>query len=486
MKEKSPGLIAAFIPIIFLIGMLSYNVVFIYTDDALGGSNQVVLLLSAAVAAILAIQQGNSWEHLLAGVSRAIRSVVPSVIILLFIGSLSGTWLLSGIIPTMMYYGLDILHPSYFLVASVLICALVSLATGSSWSTIATVGIALLGIGQAMGIPAGMTAGAIISGAYFGDKISPMSDTTNLAPAMAGTDLFTHIRYMMYTTVPSLILTLIIFLFIGLSYRGNLSHEDVEVFQEAIQGKFNISPWLFLVPALIIFLIVKKFPALPALLLGTLAGGIFALIFQPHLITELGGEGSAFRQAYVAIMDAMTTDIAIVTDNETINELLSTGGMAGMMSTIWLIICAMTFGGIMEASGFLKVIASRIIRSAHSVPGLVGSTAGTCLFINVTASDQYLAIVVPGRMYADVYKERGLKPELLSRTLEDSGTVTSVLIPWNTCGATQSAVLGVSAFAFAPYCFFNIISPIMTWFIARIGFRIRRLDPTTVTTEVEE
>jgi NhaC family Na+:H+ antiporter len=480
MKEKSPSLQAALIPIAFLIVLLSYNVVFVYKDDALGGSNQMVLLLSAAVAAIVAVQQGVRWDHLVAGISKAVRSVVPSVIILLFIGSLAGTWLLSGVIPTMMYYGLDILHPSYFLVATVLICALVSLATGSSWSTIATVGIALLGIGQAMGIPVGMTAGAIISGAYFGDKISPMSDTTNLAPAMAGTDLFTHIRYMMYTTVPSLIITLIIFLFIGLSYRGSLSAEDVDLFQHAIEEKFVITPWLFLVPALIIYLIIRKFPALPALLMGTLFGGLFALIFQPHLIAEIGGSGSAFRQAYVALMDAMTTDIAIVTSNETVNELLTTGGMAGMMNTIWLIICAMAFGGVMESSGFLNVVAARIIRTAHSVPGLVGSTAGTCLFMNVTASDQYLAIVVPGRMYADVYKQRGLKPELLSRTLEDSGTVTSVLIPWNSCGATQSAVLGVSAFAFAPFCFFNIISPFMTWFMARINFRIRRLDPQEV------
>ncbi len=474
MKEKSPSLLASLIPIVFLIALLSYNVVFVFSDDALGGSNQMVLLISAMVAAIVAIQQGSKWEKLLSGVSKAIRSTVPSIIILLFIGSLSGTWLLSGIIPAMMYYGLDILHPSYFLAASVIICALVSLATGSSWSTIATVGLALLGIGQAMGISEGITAGAIISGAYFGDKMSPMSDTTNLAPAMAGTDLFTHIRYMMYTTVPSLILTLIIFFIMGFSFKGNLSSDEVELIQLAIKEKFNIHAWLFLVPIGMIILIIRKFPALPALVLGTLGGALFALFFQPQLVAELGGDLNGFKAGYVAIMDAMTVDIAFETSNATINDLLGSGGMSGMLNTIWLIICAMCFGGIMEASGFLAVIADRIIRSAKSVASLVGSTAATCMFMNVTASDQYLAIVVPGRMYADVFKKRGLKPEVLSRTLEDSGTVTSVLIPWNTCGATQSAVLGVSAFAFVPYCFFNIISPFMTWFVAFINFEIHR------------
>ncbi len=465
----------ALLPIIFLIALLSFNV-YLYGDDSLGGANQLALLLSAAFAAIMGLKSGTSWKSILKGVSNSIASTTPAIIILLLIGSLAGTWLISGIVPTMIYYGLQILNPKIFLVAAAIICAIVSLASGSSWSTIATVGIALLGIGNALDISNGLTAGAIISGAYFGDKMSPLSDTTNLAPAMAGTNLFTHIRYMMYTTIPSFVISLLIFLLIGLSMDNTQNSNDITNLLMAIESSFNISPWLFLVPVIVLLLIMKKVPALPALFVGTLLGGIFAIIFQPHLIIELSGIDSNFFQAsYVSIINAMGSKTSINTSNEMINDLLSSAGMYGMLNTIWLIICAMCLGGVMEASGALKKISQSIIQYAESTGSVIATTACTCLFFNVTASDQYLSIVVPGRMYADTFKDKGLAPENLSRTLEDSGTVTSVLVPWNTCGATQSAVLGVATMTYLPFCFFNIISPLMTILYAYLGFKIKKI-----------
>jgi len=465
----------ALLPIIFLIALLSFNV-YLYGDDSLGGANQLALLLSAAIAAVMGLKSGTSWKFILKGVSNSIASTTPAIIILLLIGSLAGTWLISGIVPTMIYYGLQILNPKIFLVAAAIICAIVSLASGSSWSTIATVGIALLGIGNALDISNGLIAGAIISGAYFGDKMSPLSDTTNLAPAMAGTDLFTHIRYMMYTTIPSFLISLLIFLFIGLSMDNTQNSDDITNMLMAIESSFNISPWLFLVPLIVLLLIMKKVPALPVLFAGTLLGGFFAIIFQPHLIEELSGIDSNFFQAsYVSVINAMGSETSINTSNEMINDLLSSGGMYGMLNTIWLIICAMCFGGVMEASGALKKISQSIIQYAENTGSVIATTACTCLFFNITASDQYLSIVVTGRMYVDTFKDKGLAPENLSRTLEDSGTVTSVLVPWNTCGATQSAVLGVATMTYLPFCFFNIISPLMTILYAYLGFKIKKI-----------
>ena len=346
---------------------------------------------------------------------------------------------------------------------------------GSSWSTIATIGVALLGIGQAIGMSEAMVAGAIISGAYFGDKMSPLSDTTNLAPAMAGTDLVTHIRYMTYTTIPSIVITLIIFLFLGFNLETQSSPDDIQIILTALQSKFVITPWLFLVPASVILLIVKKVPAIPALFVGTILGGVAAIIVQPTIITELGNSSNYFQASFVTLIDAMSREVSINTDNEMINGLLNTGGMFGMLNTVWLIICAMCFGGIMEASGFLSKISNSLMSLATNTASLVATTSGTCIFFNLTASDQYLAIVVPGKMFKDAYKEKGLAPENLSRTLEDAGTVTSVLIPWNTCGATQASILGVSTLTYLPFCFFNIISPFMTILYAVVGYKIRKL-----------
>ncbi len=474
-STRRPRLIEALIPVIFLTVLISINV-FIFGDDALGGSNQMVLILSAALAAIVAIRLGHKYETLHKGIVKAIGSAMSAILILLLIGALAGTWLLSGIVPSMIYYGLQILNPTIFLVAACIVSAIVSLATGSSWSTVATLGVALLGIGRTLGIPEGIIGGAIISGAYFGDKMSPLSDTTNLAPAMAGTDLFTHIRYMAWTTVPSISIALIIFLMIGLFRSQDGIINDIEPVLAAIDGTFKVTPWLFLVPALVITLIVRKVPALPALLAGTLAGAAFALVFQPHIIEHVSGIDDNFAvAAYVAIMQAMYTDISVTTDHAMVSSLLETGGMSGMLNTVWLIICAMIFGGIMESSGLLRRITESVIKLAHNTGSLVASTAGTCIFFNITASDQYLAIVVPGRMFADTYKERGLSPQNLSRTLEDSGTVTSVLVPWNTCGATQATVLGVPTLTFLPYAFFNLISPFMTVLFAYLNIRISRI-----------
>jgi Na+:H+ antiporter, NhaC family len=472
--KRRPKLIEALIPVIFLTSLISINV-FIFGDDSLSGSNQIVLILSATVAAIIALRLGIKWEHLHEGIVKSIGSAMSAILILLLIGSLAGTWLLSGIVPSMIYYGLQILNPTIFLLAACVVSAIVSLATGSSWSTVATIGVALLGIGRALGLPDGLIGGAIISGAYFGDKMSPLSDTTNLAPAMAGTDLFTHIRYMAWTTVPSIGITLIIFLIIGLNRSNTGGMDDIAPVLRSIDSTFNVNPWLFLVPVLVIAMIVKKVPALPALLTGTLAGGVFALIFQPQIIEQVSGiEGRFHVAAYVAIMKAMYTDISVTTDNAMVNSLLETGGMRGMLNTVWLIMCAMIFGGIMESSGLLHRITEAVIKLAHNTGSLVASTAGTCIFFNITASDQYLSIVVPGRMFADTYRERGLKPQVLSRTLEDSGTVTSVLVPWNTCGATQATVLGVPTLVFLPFCFFNIISPFMTVLFAYFNIKIAR------------
>lgn len=473
--EKKPTIAEAIIPLIFLMVFLALNVI-IYGDSATSGANQVVLLLSGAVAAIIGIKNKVSWEVILEGIVKAISSSLSAIIILLLIGALAGTWLLSGIVPAMIYYGLHILNPSIFLFAACVVCCIVSLATGSSWSTVATVGIALLGIGSALGISEGMIAGAIISGAYFGDKMSPLSDTTNLAPAMAGTDLFTHIRYMTLTTTPTLIITLVIFLVLGFSGNHTADAENVESLLNAISGAFNINGWLFIVPAVVILMIVKKISAIPALLFGTLLGALFAVIFQPQIIEQISGiTGNFLKASYVAIMNSMSGEILVATGNEIADGLLKTRGMYGMMNTIWLITCAMIFGGAMEACGFLQRITESVIQWANSTGSLIAATACTCIFFNITASDQYLAIVVPGRMYADTFRKRGLKPENLSRTLEDAGTVTSVLVPWNTCGATQTAVLGVATLTYLPYCFFNIISPLMTMFYGFAGIKIAKM-----------
>ncbi|WP_445457058.1 Na+/H+ antiporter NhaC [Flavobacterium sp. HNIBRBA15423] len=477
IKNKELNIWEALIPVIALVTMLGYNV-YVFGDSALGGSNQFILLLGAAVAAIVGFFNKISFKNMMDEVAENIKSTTGAILILLMVGALAGTWLVSGIIPSMIYYGLQILSPAIFLPATLIICSVISIATGSSWTTSATVGIALIGIGGALGFPVGMVAGAVISGAYFGDKLSPMSDTTNLAPAMAGTDLFTHIRYMTLTTIPTYVISLILFIILGLTVETT-GIADSSLLLADIQKSFNITPWLFLVPVIVIGLIIKKTEPLVALLVGILLAAIFAIIFQPEIILMLsGGESLNFTNAYKGVLNAITTDSVIPTNNETLTDLFKSGGMQKMLGTIWLILCAMVFGGIMDAIGALSRISQGLLSLAKSTLGLFASTVGSCLALNITASDQYLAIVVPGKMFAKAYADKGLAPENLSRTLEDSGTVTSVLIPWNTCGAYQSGTLGVDTLDYLPYAFFNILSPFMTLIFAAFNIKIKQLVST--------
>ncbi len=466
----------ALIPVFALVGMLAYNV-YVYGDDALSGSNQFILLLGGAVAAIVGVFNKVAFKQMIEEVAENIKSTTGALLILLMVGALAGTWLISGIIPSMIYYGLQILNPTIFLAASVIICAIISIATGSSWTTSATVGIALIGIGEALGISLGMTAGAVLSGAYFGDKMSPLSDTTNLAPAMAGSELFSHIRYMSLTTIPSILITFIVFIILGFAQDTSGSADTSQLLSD-LSSTFNINGWIFLVPLTVIILIVKKTPPLIALLAGTLLGALFAIIFQPHIVAQIAGvETLTFKSAYQGIMDAITVKTSIATENETLKELFSASGkgMSGMLGTIWLIICAMVFGGIMDAIGALARISQALLSLATTTFGLFASTVASCLALNVTASDQYLALVVPGKMFKKAYEDRGLAPENLSRTLEDSGTVTSVLVPWNTCGAYQSGVLGVPVVDYFFFAIFNWLSPFMTLLFAAFSIKIKQL-----------
>ena len=474
-KNKELSIFEALIPVVALILMLFYNVFFVFGDNALNGSNQFILLLGAAVAAIIGFLKKTSYSRMINEVSENLKSTTGALLVLLMVGALSGTWLVSGIIPTMIYYGLQILNPTFFLVATVIICAIISIATGSSWTTSATVGIALVGIGETLGISLGMTAGAVLSGAYFGDKMSPLSDTTNLAPAMAGTELFTHIKYMAITTVPTFIITLLLFFIIGLNIevRGTPNISDK---LEAINNALNISPWLMLVPLAVVVLIVKKTPPLVALLAGTLLAALTSVLAQPQILMSIAETDSYnFETAYKGVMQSITVETAVETTSADLNDLFSSGGMQGMLDTIWLIICAMVFGGVMDAIGALSRISKALLSLATSTFGLFASTVSSCLALNVTASDQYLALVIPGKMFKKAYKDKGLAPENLSRTLEDSGTVTSVLVPWNTCGAFQSSVLGVSVADYFLYAFFNWISPFMTLLIAGLSYKIKQL-----------
>ncbi len=482
--QREPTLLQASLPLLFLILFLTLNVHFFH--DTLAGSNQIALILAAAIAGVVAYTTGVRWKEMEASIIRSISSAMPAILILFLIGALAGTWMLSGVVPMLIYYGLEILNPKIFLFAAITISALVSLATGSSWSTIATIGIALMGIGRTLGIHDGLVAGAIISGAYFGDKMSPLSDTTNLAPAMAGTDLFTHIKYMTITTGPSILLAMIAFLIIGFTLHYPVNNTDVAEVMTALRETFHLSPVLLVVPVLLIYIIIRKVPAVPALLTGVLLGVIVALIFQPQAVRMVANTGGSYAKlGWIASMKAMFGPVDIPTSSPIVTKLLATRGMAGMLNTIWLILAAMVFGGMMESGQFLIRISKSILKFVRNTTSLVASTVFTCIFFNITASDQYISIVVPGRMFAKTYRRRGYKPELLSRTLEDAGTVTSVLIPWNTGGATQATVLGVPTVTYLPFAFFNLISPFMSIFIAAINFRIRRFKPGEIKEEKE-
>lgn len=472
--NKELNIYEALLPVVVLIAMLGYNI-YVFGDDAISGSNQFILLVGAAIAVIVGRMNHVSFDTMIEEVAVNIKTTSGAILILLMVGALSGTWMMSGIIPTMIYYGLQLLSPTIFLPLTLIICAIISLATGSSWSTTATVGIALIGIGESMDISVAMTAGAVISGAYFGDKLSPLSDTTNLASAMAGSELFDHIKYMLITTIPSVTIALLFFVIFSLSNNA-AQVPDMQEKLDAINSLFYISPWLFLVPIIVIVLIVKKTKPLIALFIGAILAGIVGVIVQPEIVLKISGTTEYnFQSAYKAILNALTVKTQIETSNADFNDLFVGKGMEGMLGTIWLIICAMVFGGVMDGIGALARISKSLLSLFDSAFGLFASTVGSCLAINFTASDQYLSIVVPGKMYQKAFTDKGLHPVNLSRTLEDSGTVTSVLIPWNTCGAYNSGVLGVSTFDYFIYAIFNWISPFMTLLVAALTIKIRKL-----------
>jgi NhaC family Na+:H+ antiporter len=468
----------ALIPVLVVIGLLSVNI--FLGDGVLFGdySNHYILVFGGLVAAVVGFFNKTSIGTMIQEVIGNLKSVLVPIFILMLVGALAGTWLISGIIPSMIYYGLKILSPEIFLPATVVIASVISLATGSSWTTSATVGIALIGIGDAIGMPRGMIAGAVLSGAYFGDKMSPLSDTTNLAPAMAGTDLFTHIRYMMYTTIPSIIITIIIFAILSL-FTDFSGDTDVSQLLTSLSTDFNIRPVLFLVPLVVVLLIIRKTHPLIALTVGVILAAVFAVIFQPAIVTQVAEATQLnFSSGLNGITKAIFTETSVNSDNEVLSDLLSSKGMIGMLWTILLIISAMIFGGVMDGIGALARISKALLSMAKSVFGLFASTVASALALNVTASDQYLAIVVPGKMFSKAYEDRNLAPENLSRTLEDAGTVTSVLIPWNTCGAYQSSVLGVSVAEYFVFAIFNWLSPIMTLIVAGLSIKIRYLTKT--------
>lgn len=458
----------ALLPVVLLMSLLAYNIFF--KDGAWLGdySNQFILLIGGGVALIVGLFNKVSVGVMIREVLENLKSLYKPILILMLVGALAGTWLVSGIIPAMVYYGLQVLSPEIFLPACVIIAAIISIATGSSWTTSATVGIALVGIGTALGIDPGMIAGAVISGAYFGDKMSPLSDTTNLAPAMAGTDLFTHIKYMAYTTVPTITITLVVFSILSMTIETS-GEADISNLLQTIEATFNTTGWLFLVPLLMIALIVLKINPLISLLSGVVFAAIFAVIFQPEILVRVSDSTIG------ALSQAILSDTAIETPNETLNELFSSSGLLGMLWTILLITAAMVFGGVMDGIGALASITKELLKMASSVFGLFATTVVSCFGLNVIASDQYLALVIPGKMFKKAYQDKNLAPENLSRTLEDSGTVTSVLIPWNTCGAYQSDVLGVGVGEYFMFAIFNWLSPFMTLIFAAFKIKISML-----------
>ena len=469
IDNKELNLLESLIPVVILMCLLAYNIFFVEGQEWFGAyTNQYILIMGGFVAAVVGFFNKVSFATMVAEVWENWKSVFVPIMILFLVGALAGTWLVSGIIPAMVYYGLQVLSPEIFLPASVVIAAIISIATGSSWTTSATVGIALVGIGSALGIPTGMIAGAVISGAYFGDKMSPLSDTTNLAPAMAGTDLFTHIKYMSFTTVPTILVTLVVFAILSGTIDTSGS-ADISNLLASIDNTFHISLWLFLVPGIVIAMILMKTKPLIALGTGVVLAAVFAFIFQSDVLASLSDS------KFEAIINSVLIETNIETDNDKLSELFSSGGMNGMIWTILLITCAMIFGGVMDAIGALAKITKSLLSVATSVFGLFASTVVSCLGLNAIASDQYLALVIPGKMFKKAYEDKGLAPENLSRTLEDSGTVTSVLIPWNTCGAYQSSVLGVDVTDYFVYAIFNYLSPFTTLLFAALNIKIRQL-----------
>ncbi len=461
-RERTPTLAQALTPVGFLIALLAASV-WLYGDGSSSGPNQIALILASGVAALVGLRNGYTWRAIEQGIAQGVSTTMGALLILLVVGALIGTWILAGIVPTMIYYGLSLLHPSFFYAAACVICALVAVATGSSWTTAGTIGIALIGVATAQGLHLGLAAGAIISGAYFGDKMSALSDTTNLAPAVAGTDLFTHIRHMLWTTTPSMVVAVVLFTAAGLVAPTPATTDELATVLEALEAQFVIGPHLLLPVALVLVLVIRRMPPFPALLMGALTGALFAALFQPQ--TVLAYVNDASLSTPVALVKGCWTALfdgfVLQSGNAALDDLLSRGGMASMLPTLWLIMAAMMFGGVMETTGQLTVIAERILSAVRGTSSLISATLLTAFGTNVIASDQYMSIVLPGRMFRAEFQRRRLDPKNLSRTLEDAGTITSVLIPWNTCGAYMATTLGVATLSYAPFCFFNLINPLV-------------------------
>lgn len=465
--KKIPSPLVSLLPIVLLVGML-FATIHTFGSDALEGGSQISLLTTTAFCVFISITFYRvPWKDYELAITNNISGVATAIIILLIIGALSGAWMISGIVPTLIYYGMQIIHPDFFLASTCIICALISVMTGSSWTTIATIGIALMGIGKAQGFNEGWIAGAIISGAYFGDKISPLSETTILASSITDVPLFKHIRYMLITTTPSLIITLIIFTVMGFVIETH-STAHMEDFTVSLKDTFTITPWLLIVPLVTGILIARKVPSIITLFISTTLAGIYAVIFQPDLLREIAGENNIFKGTMMTFYGSTNLN----TGNDMLTDLVSTRGMAGMMNTVWLILCAMCFGGAMTASGMLGSITSVFVRFMKGKVSVVASTVCSGLFLNLTTADQYISIILTGNMFRNIYEKKGYENRLLSRTTEDAVTVTSPLIPWNTCGMTQATILNVSTLTYLPYCFFNIISPLMSILVAAIGYKI--------------
>ena len=474
---KEPSILDVFIPIVALVAMMG-TAVWLFEDNSSYGPNQIALLIGMGLAAIIGLKNGYSWKAIEEGIVKGISMSLGACLILLAVGSLIGTWMLAGTVPTLIYYGLELLNPSMFYAAACLICAVVAMSIGSSWTTAATVGVALMGVSAGMDLSAAITAGAVVSGAYFGDKISPLSETTNLAPAVAGTDLFEHIRYMLWTTIPSFVITLILFLVIGLSEDTTQTVSRIEEMQKVLNASFELGPVLLVPLIVLLTMAIKKVPAFPAVFIGALLGGVWAILFQGNVVIGMGteGDGNVIRSLKV-VWTALFDGVSFSTSDDKLNDLLSRGGMSSMLNTIWLIICAMSFGAVLEKVGLLKRAVSVILRGAKSAGSMVTRTIVTCLGTNIFTADQYISIVMPGRMYKEEFKKRGLDQLNLSRSLEDGGTLTSPLIPWNTCGAYMHSVLAVNPLDYLFYAFFNLINPVLAVIYAYLGIKILRLEP---------
>lgn len=476
-QPKSPSTLQAFIPIIALIVLLSAGVSY-FADNSSYGPNQIALMFSMGIAIVIGLRNGYTWHSIEKAIVNGISLSLGAVLILLTVGALIGTWLLSGTVPTLIYYGLQIIHPSWFYAAACLVCGIVAMSIGSSWTTAATVGVAFIGIANGFEMSTAVTAGAVISGAYFGDKLSPLSETTNLAPAVAGSELFSHIRYMLWTTVPSISIAFILFLFIGISHSSSNpgTTESIETLTNTLVSTYNISALNLLPLFVLLFLAYKKMPAFPAVAIGALIGGIWAAIFQQDLILSMaGGDVKQLTANITVIWTAFFDGVVVNTGNKEIDELLSRGGMSSMLNTIWLVMCALSFGAVLEHLGMLRKFVESILAAAKSTGSLIASTVATCIGTNLITADQYMAIVMPGRMYKEEYERRKLAPVVLSRTLEDSGTITSPLIPWNTCGAFMFGALALTNYEFIMYCFFNLINPIIAIIYGYVGFKIKKI-----------